>query len=525
MRYSFSDCLFDNETFELRRNGERVDTTPMVLSILRFFLVSRSRLVTKNELIDEVWGGRAISDAAITVRIRALRQAIGDTGADQRLLKTVRGRGFRFVGEVKAKPNATQRPSDDHPIVANAQEERAPVDIDPRPTVAVLPFLFQGEGDQHTILQYAIPDELLTELSKMGSIFVIARGSSFQFQSHRSRPKEVRDKLAARYCVSGTVEISGSGLIISAELSETLSENVIWRERKSIDLQEIHEFRSELVRSIAKHLGDRIKQHELTIAMLTPARSLDSWQSFHLGMHHLNVSPVEHFREAETFFGQSLDIDSGFARARAGLSQIQFFRLHWGNSQNPGELVGTCVQSAERALNEDPYDPFCNLAMGRTYVLTRDYGAWREHVERATQLSPSYSLAFADLARIQAVAGELAESESTLEIVERLDPQGAHPESMDLTRMIIDLKMQNMDVFTRRAVKMSADANLGLNTSCCVLIALHIGGMQEETQRMAAKMKRQFLAPRLREWFETDVFQNPEIFRISKEVGKIYDFT
>ena len=163
--------------------------------------------------------------------------------------------------------------------------------------------------------------------------------------------------------------------------------------------------------------------------------------------------------------------------------------------------------------------------MGRTFVLTRDYGAWREHVEHATKLSPSYSLAFADLARIQAVAGELSESETTLEIVDRLDPQGAHPESMDLTRMIIDLKMQNMDALTRQAVKMSADANLGLNTSCCVLVALHIGGLHEEARRMATKMKRQFLGARLLEWFRTDVFQDPEIFKAAREVGKLYDFT
>lgn len=96
----FIDCVLDLEGFELRRAGDVVDVEPQVFEVLKYLATNRDRLVTKNELLDEVWGNRYVSDSALTTRIKSARKAVGDTGRDQRVIKTVHGRGYRFVAPV-----------------------------------------------------------------------------------------------------------------------------------------------------------------------------------------------------------------------------------------------------------------------------------------------------------------------------------------------------------------------------------------------------------------------------------------
>ena len=98
--YAFDGCCLDPARVELRRDGEPVHVEPQVFDVLAFLLVHRDRVVTKTELLDEVWGNRFVSDSTLTSRVKAARRAIGDDGARQRLIATVHGVGYRFVGEV-----------------------------------------------------------------------------------------------------------------------------------------------------------------------------------------------------------------------------------------------------------------------------------------------------------------------------------------------------------------------------------------------------------------------------------------
>lgn len=102
----FADCVIDLEGFELRCGGDVVDVEPQVFDVLAYLAKNNDRLVTKNELLDEVWGNRFVSDSALTTRIKSARKAVGDTGRDQRVIKTVHGRGYRFVAALDESPVA-----------------------------------------------------------------------------------------------------------------------------------------------------------------------------------------------------------------------------------------------------------------------------------------------------------------------------------------------------------------------------------------------------------------------------------
>jgi TolB-like protein/DNA-binding winged helix-turn-helix (wHTH) protein len=100
MRYFFEDCALDTDRRELRRGLDVVRTTPQVLDLLEYLIRSRDRVVSKDDLVNAVWNGRIVSDAALTTRLNAVRRAIGDSGEQQRLIKTFPRRGIRFVGAV-----------------------------------------------------------------------------------------------------------------------------------------------------------------------------------------------------------------------------------------------------------------------------------------------------------------------------------------------------------------------------------------------------------------------------------------
>jgi DNA-binding winged helix-turn-helix (wHTH) protein/tetratricopeptide (TPR) repeat protein len=100
----FGDCELSVERIELRRGGEIIDLEPQVFEVLAYLLRHRERVVPKTELLDQIWGNRFVSESALSSRIKSARRAVGDTGRDQRIIKTIYGRGFRFVADVNERP-------------------------------------------------------------------------------------------------------------------------------------------------------------------------------------------------------------------------------------------------------------------------------------------------------------------------------------------------------------------------------------------------------------------------------------
>src|SRR4051812_2219250 len=159
MRYRVGEHVLDLRKFELRKNDNILSAEPQVLSLLFLLVENRDRLVSKDELVATIWGGRAVSDSAISSRIKSARQLLGDDGEAQRVIRTVHGKGFRFVGEVSAceAEVASLRPLDP---------------IHSKPSIAVLPF--DCAEPSLSIISDGVPHELIVGLSRLRSLIVIA---------------------------------------------------------------------------------------------------------------------------------------------------------------------------------------------------------------------------------------------------------------------------------------------------------------------------------------------------------------
>src|SRR6476660_2013555 len=146
MQFFFTDHVLDRDRRELRRGSNAIALEPQVFDLLVYLLESRDHVVSKDELIESVWGGRIVSESTLTSRINAARKAVSDSGRDQKLIRTIARKGFRFVGDVRCQQTGagSQGPANDSADQADPTARSVLPSLD-RPAIAVLPFTNMSE--------------------------------------------------------------------------------------------------------------------------------------------------------------------------------------------------------------------------------------------------------------------------------------------------------------------------------------------------------------------------------------------
>ena len=403
--------------FELREDGAARSLEPQVFALLAFLVEHRDRLVPKEELFEKLWDGRVVTDSTLTSRIKSARQVLGDSGKAQRYIKTIHGKGFRFVGGVQvAHSTSLVLPGDD------AEKPDVSIETSQRPSIAVLPFTSHTDASPYETLADGLAHELITELARLRWLLVIARGSSFRFRGPDVDLREVGRLLGVRYCLSGYAETHEKQLVVTTELSDTRTGEVVWGERYTGFVDDIHSVRAEIKSKILTSLEIQIPLHEAAGARLISTDNLDAWSAYHLGLQHLYRYNRSDNAAATRLFQHAVEQDENFARAHAGLSFVHFQTAFMRQTDNiPGEIA-KARSCAQRGLDIDPLDPFANFTMGRSYWLESDLDSARSWLERATSLCPNYAQGMYALAWTNTIAGADQDGRDQLDLAMRLSP-------------------------------------------------------------------------------------------------------
>ncbi|MGB8045150.1 MAG: winged helix-turn-helix domain-containing protein, partial [Pseudolabrys sp.] len=189
MLFSFEDFVLDNGRRELRAGGTIVSIEPQVFDLLVYLIENRDRVTSKDDLIASVWGGRIVSDSALDSRINAVRKALGDSGKEQRLIRTIARKGVRFVGDVHVRPMGLEPQAEIH------EPSRVALPLPDRPAIAVLPFLNMSDEPEQEYFSDGISEDIITALSKLRWFFVIARNSSFTYKGKAVHMKQIAEEL------------------------------------------------------------------------------------------------------------------------------------------------------------------------------------------------------------------------------------------------------------------------------------------------------------------------------------------
>jgi len=378
MRYQVDDYVLDLRRFELRKSGCLIPAEPQVLSLLFLLIENRDRLVSKDELIATVWNGRAVSDSAISSRIKSARQLLGDNGDEQRLIRTVYGRGFRFVGTVAGAD-------------ANGAIALAPDRHGGKPSIAILPF--DCSNPDLAVISEGVPQELIVGLSRLHSLAVIARGSSFRFRNWPGDLADVGRVLGVQYCLTGSVQRAGSVVVVSVELVDLATNTIVWGELFEAKIDQLQTVREEISARVISALDVRISHHEAERARLRSPDDLNAWSCYHLGLHHIYRFNHADNSRALAFFEKAVELDPEFSRAHSGVSAARFQNAFMRYSEGGADDAKLARHAAETAVDLDEQDPTANLMLGRSLWLEGSIESSVPWLERAIALNPSYAQA------------------------------------------------------------------------------------------------------------------------------------
>ncbi len=227
MRYLFEEYAFDTDRRELHRGADVVSVAPQVFDLLDYLIRDRERVVSKDDLINAIWNGRIVSDAALTTRLNAARSALGDSGEEQRLIKTLPRKGFRFVGPVReAKGPASVTVSD-----TPAQQPKPALPLPDKPSIAVLPFTNLSSDPEQDYFADGMAEDIITALSRFRELFVIARNSSFTYKGRAVDVKQIGRELGVRYVLEGSVRKAANRVRITGQLVDTATGAYLWADR------------------------------------------------------------------------------------------------------------------------------------------------------------------------------------------------------------------------------------------------------------------------------------------------------
>jgi TolB-like protein/Tfp pilus assembly protein PilF len=391
VRFLFADHTLDTELRELRRGAKPVAVEPQVFDLLVHLVQNRDRVVSKDDLIASVWGGRIVSDSTLTSRINAARRAVGDSGVEQKLIRTIARKGLRFVGAVRMQPDggepAAARPADDL-----REPARPALPLPDRPAIAVLPFTNMTGDPGQEYFSDGISEDIITALSKLRWFFVIARNSSFIYKDKAVHLKQVAEELGVGYVVEGSVRRDAGRVRITAQLNDASTGSHIWAERYDRELADVFAVQDEITEAIVAAIEPQLYAAEDFRARQKPPDSMDAWDLLMRALSHYWRVTRQDNVAAQALLEKAAAIDPNYSRALGVLATSHSFGAHMG-WEDMAEAASIAERAAHAALLADGEDPWAHHALGGVYLFARRFDDSLAEFETALRLNPNFSLA------------------------------------------------------------------------------------------------------------------------------------
>ena len=411
MVFRFDDHVLDIERRELRRGAEPVALEPQVFDLLVYLVRNRGRVVTKDDLIDGVWGGRIVSDSALTTRLNAARRAVNDSGAEQRVIRTVPRRGVRFIGEVSEEGE----PEEIAALTAAADRPAAT-----RLSIVVLPFdnLSNDPGQQY--FADGITGDLTTDLSRIPDMLVISRNTAFTYRSKPVDTRQIGRELGVHYVLEGEVQRSGNRVRVTAQLIDAETDAHLWAERFVGDAGDLFALQEEITNRIAAALDLEL----IDAAAARPIERPDT-RDYILRGRAARLKPPsrENRAEAIDLFERALALDHQSGAAQSWLAIALTARVLDLMASTAEADTERAEGLAERALAAAPRNPLARFAKGQVLRAQHRYDEAIQEYEAAIALNRNWANAYSHLGWCQFMSGSTEALIPAQERAIRLSPR------------------------------------------------------------------------------------------------------
>ena len=497
MQYRFEDYVLDPERRELTRGFEAIAAGPQVFDLLLYLVQNREHVVSKDELLDLVWGGRIVSESTLTSHINAARKAIGDSGQEQRLIRTIARKGFRFVGDVgEGQPSVGFSSASAGAADANEPSAHAP-ELPDKPSIAVLPFLNLSGDPEQEYFADGVVEDIISALSRIGWLFVIARNSSFTYKGRAVDVKQVGRELGVRYALEGSLRKAADRVRITGQLIDATTGGHLWADRFEGTLDDLFELQDQLTENVVGAIAPQLERAEIERAKRKPTESLDAYDYYLRGTANLHQGTREAINEALPLFHKAIQFDPDFASAYAMAAWCHVWRKINGWMTDRSREVAEGARLARRAVDMGKDDAVALARSGGALChFAGDLDGSVALIDRALVLNPNLAAAWYIGGFLRIYRGEPDDAIERLARAMRLSPLDPEMFRMQAGTALAHLFAGRFDAASSWAEKASRDLPSFLIPASIIAASHALAGRADEARRAMHHLRQ--LDPALR---------------------------
>lgn len=427
--FRVGEWLVEPGSGRIHANGEEVKLEPKVMEVLVYLAKHPGEVISHESLEAEIWAGTVVGYGSVPASIIKIRKALGDDSRNPRYIETVSKRGYRLImpvlpvsGDEAMREPATPGAREKSGFSSRRRRRAALYAVSGLvvllgafayvvnkpghsasrvPSVLVLPFRNLGDDPREEHLSDGIADDLITDLSRIGSLRVMARQTSYYYKNSHADPGEIFRQLHVSYIVEGSVRKSGRHIRVNVQLSNAAKGESIWADRIDTDTENLFDVQDRLTRDVVKEVYATLSTNGAVPRVSRGTRSFDAYDAFLVGQRHAQDRSREGYEQTVKAYRRAIGIDANYARVYGAMAvtMIRGFRYGWSDLSQV-EARERALMFARKAVALDQSTPQIYWSLGYVHLHRHEYDAAEKAARRSVALSPSYADGYALLANI-----------------------------------------------------------------------------------------------------------------------------
>ncbi len=432
------------------------------------------------------------------VNVAARLEALADPGGicvSGTVFDHVKGKvglAFEDIGEQRVKniaePVRVFRLASGGPQEGPPTHPAEPLPLPDKPSIAVLPFDNMSGDPEQEYFSDGITEDIITALSRVRWLFVIARNSTFSYKGTSPDVRQVSRDLGVHYVLEGSVRKGGDRIRISAQLIEATTGRHVWADHYDRDLGDVFALQDEMTETLIAAIEPELGNAERERAIRKPPETLDAWTWFQRGLWHHYRFTKEDNAEAQVLFHKAIEIDPTFSRALAALAHALYWDTLFGYTDSPEQALAEALGLSRKAISLDDKEPFAHFAMGRVQTLKGELETAIAELEQAIELNPSFAHAYFGLGFALMLVGRPEDAIPQMDKAIRLNPHDPSIWTFLSGRSLALILLERHEEALEWSMKSARRANIGWLAHAILASALGHLGRLDEARRAGGDM-------------------------------------